>query len=274
MTTIPFEPRRFRSTADYYGRYRVPYPPALIASVAQRVGLRPGDRVLDLGCGPGILALAFARLGMAVTAMDPEPEMLTAARAAAGEAGLDIAITEGSSYALGPALGRFRLVTMGRSFHWMDRPATLVALDALIEPDGAVALFHDEKVVATPDWPRPLGELSERFSPVRSETRRAKARGAADWKRHEVVLLESPFSSVEKRSVVFRQTLTADEIVGRAYSMSVTSPEALGDNGPAFEAELRGALAAMAPHGRFDEVVEAVAVLAFRPAGAARPILA
>ena len=89
-----------------------------------------------------------------------------------------------------------------------------------------------------------------------------------------MVLLESPFSSVEKRSVVFRQTLTADEIVGRAYSMSVTSPEALGDNGPAFEAELRGALAAMAPDGRFDEVVEAVAVLAFRPAGAARPILA
>jgi hypothetical protein len=156
----------------------------------------------------------------------------------------------------------------------MDRPATLVALDALIEPGGAVALFHDEKVVAMPDWPRPLGELSERFSPVRSETRRAKARGAADWKRHEVVLLDSPFSAVEKRGVVFRQTLTADEIVGRAYSMSVTSPEALGDNGPAFEAALRGELSALAPDGRFEEIVEAVAILAFRPGGARRPAVA
>jgi SAM-dependent methyltransferase len=266
VPTIPFEPRRFRSTAEYYVRYRVPYPPALIASVAERVGLKPGDRVLDLGCGPGILALAFARLGMAVTAMDPEPEMLAAARAAAFEANLDIEFREGSSYDLGPALGRFRLVTMGRSFHWMDRPATLATLDSLIEPGGGVALFHDEKIAAMPDWQAPLSELSESFSPARSEGR--KARRADDWQPHPAVLLDSPFSAVETRGLVFGQRLSADDIVGRAYSMSVTSPEALGDQRKAFEAELRARLAALAPDGVFREVVEAVAILAFRPSDA------
>ncbi|MET3758695.1 putative RNA methylase [Rhizobium binae] len=60
MTTVPFEPRRFRTTAAYYGRFRVPYPDALIERVITRTGLRPGDRLLDLGCGPGQIGIAFA----------------------------------------------------------------------------------------------------------------------------------------------------------------------------------------------------------------------
>ena len=72
--------------------------------------------------------------------MDPTPEMLSAARALAG-ATPNIRFVAGSSYELGPALGRFHLVVIGRSFHWMDRVDTLNRLDAMIEPAGAVALF-------------------------------------------------------------------------------------------------------------------------------------
>jgi len=122
-----FKPRRFRTNVPFYARYRLPYPETLIARAAVAAGLRAGDQVMDLGCGPGLLAIPFARLGMAVTAVDPEPEMIEACRAAAGEAGVMLDLRIGSSYDLPP--GSFRLVTMGRSFHWMDREATLVALD-------------------------------------------------------------------------------------------------------------------------------------------------
>lgn len=69
------DPHRFRSTVPFYAAYRVPYPDALIAFITERCDLARGGRVLDLGCGPGPLAVAFARLGCAVTAMDPEPDM-------------------------------------------------------------------------------------------------------------------------------------------------------------------------------------------------------
>lgn len=263
MTTLPFEPRRFRSTASYYARFRIPYPPALLASVAARVGLRPGDRILDLGCGPGMLALGFARLGMQAVAMDPEPDMLAETRAGAADAGLEIEPVQGSSYDLGPHLGRFRLVTMGRSFHWMDRPATLRVLDDLIEPGGAIALFHDRSVSSPSNWRPLLRELSTKYVPSQHSMR--AFRQGPDWQSHEVPLLDSAFSAVESRGEVFVQELTADDLVGRAYSMSETSLEALGDNQAAFEQEFRSGLAALPGNDRFREIVAAEAIIAFRP---------
>lgn len=263
MVTVPFEARRFRSTAAYYARYRVPYPPALLASVAARVGLEPGDRVLDLGCGPAMLGLGFARLGMEVVAMDPEPEMLAAARDSAAEAGLPLELVQGSSYDLGAGLGNFSLVTMGRSFHWMDRLPTLAALDGLVLEGGAVALFHDRKISSEPDWRSLLNELSDKYSPDRQSVR--AQRSDPEWRHHEAVLLQSAFSAVESRGQVFAQDLSIEDLVGRTYSMSVTSPDVLGDRQAEFEAEFRAGLAALAPDGHFHDVVASEAVIAFRP---------
>ena len=53
---VPYEPRRFQSAVPYYERYRLAYPERLIARVAALVGLKPGDAVLDLGCGHRLLA--------------------------------------------------------------------------------------------------------------------------------------------------------------------------------------------------------------------------
>src|SRR4051812_38093594 len=94
---IPFEKHRFRSAAEHYRKGRPPYAPALLDLVAQRVGVTHDHAVLDLGCGPGQLALGFARFAGAITAIDPEPEMLRIAAADAADAGYKIRFIEGSS---------------------------------------------------------------------------------------------------------------------------------------------------------------------------------
>lgn len=261
--TIPFSARRFRSTVPFYARYRVPYPHELIAAVAGRVGLEKGDKVLDLGCGPGPLAIGFARLGLDVLGLDPEPEMLAAARQASAQEGLGVRFEEGSSYDLGPGLGRFKLVTMGRSFHWMDRTATLAALDGLVEPGGAIALFHDRRILTRPDWRSLMEELALTYAPEAQTLR--KWRQGPDWVPHEAVLLDSAFSRVESLGRIFSRILGPDDIVGRIYSMSVASPEQLGDRRTAFEDELRAGLSVLAGNDVFTEIVSAEAVLAFRP---------
>ncbi len=58
------------------------------------LGLEPGTRVLDVGCGPGRHALALARLGMVVLGVDRSPEFVALARGAAAADGLDARFEE------------------------------------------------------------------------------------------------------------------------------------------------------------------------------------
>lgn len=253
---------RFDSTVAYYDRYRLDYPARLIRRVAALVGLAPGDAVLDLGTGTGMLALAFARLGMAVTALDPEPLMLAAAGDAARAAGVTVDFRQGGSQDLTPEMGPFRLAAMGRSFHWMDRAATLAMLDGILAPGGAVALFHDaHPPVEENGWFKTLCAVQDRFG--RSEAPHVKERKGGH-RRYEPFLFASAFTELDGLSVTIRRPIAAAEIVGRALSMSVTSPERLGARQADFEDRLLAALRELSPDGKFTEVAEMVALVARR----------
>jgi len=253
-TPQAFDPERYRSAAQHYERGRVPYAPALIARVAEATRLGARHRVLDLGCGPGPLARAFAPFAREVVAIDPTPEMLAQARAlAAGVA--NIAFRAGSSYELGPALGSFHLVVMGRSFHWMDRVDTLQRLDRMVEPGGAVALFHDSApAVPANAWQKVWEGIRERYEPDhglhQSDPR---------WVRHEAILLDSPFARLESFGVIERRAVDVEALVQRAFSMGSTSPAHLGDKAAAMAAEIRTALADV-----HEEVVQTSALVAWR----------
>ena len=69
-----------------------------------------GMATLDIGCGGGLLAEEFARLGCAVTGLDPSAASLDAARRHAGESALDITYLEGVGEQLPFEDGTFSLV--------------------------------------------------------------------------------------------------------------------------------------------------------------------
>jgi SAM-dependent methyltransferase len=87
----------FRSTLSYweeiyadttvYGRIYQERARRAIAC-ADRVGLSAGARVLEIGCGPGVIATALARKGLAVWAIDSLQEMVERTNAVAHDAGL------------------------------------------------------------------------------------------------------------------------------------------------------------------------------------------
>jgi ubiquinone/menaquinone biosynthesis C-methylase UbiE len=248
----------------FYERFRLPYPARLVARVADLAGLAPGDAVLDLGTGTGMLAVPFAGLGLAVTAMDPEPAMLAAAGEAARSAGVALRLVRGGSSDLTANMGPFRLVTMGRSFHWMDRAATLDMLDRIVAPGGGVALFHDtHPPVEENRWFKILHDVARPFG------RKGERNGG--HRRYEPFLFASAFTELDWLSVTIRQAITVDDIIGRAFSMSACSPDRLGARQDEFAAELRAALLALSPDGTFTEIAELVALLARRSGSIGQP---
>ena len=256
---VPFEPRRFRTAAAHYLAGRPGYAPRLIRRVAELCTLGAADRVLDLGCGPGQLAKALAPFVGAVVGIDPEPEML---RLAERDAPANVQFLEGSSYGLEPDLGVFRLVTMGRSFHWMDRVDTLRRLEGMIEPGGAVALFGDKHPeVPENAWRQVFQDLVERYAADDPHRHQRHEPGKAS---HIAVLLDSAFSELEEVSVIERRELPAAALIERALSMSSTSQARIGDRVDALVAEIEALTAQLAPAGRLIEVVASTALIAHR----------
>jgi SAM-dependent methyltransferase len=259
-----YDPNRFKTNVPFYTRYRLGYPPRLIEWVLGHTGAKPGDAAMDLGCGPGLLSIPFAQAGLNVTGVDPEPAMLEAAEDAARESGVSVVLRQGSSYALPDDIGPFKLVTMGRAFHWMDGPATLVALDARVVRGGAVVLMHDlHTKTAENRWRQVLHEVSDTFG--RQDEHHVEARRRPDFVSHESVLMNSPFGNLERLSVFVTRTMTVDDIVGLAFSLSTSSPRKLGARKDEFEKRLRAELVALSPGGKFTELAEMTAMIATRP---------
>src|ERR1700752_4160856 len=119
---------RFATTASTYAARREPYPPAFFAAAANGLRLTGREALIDLGTGPGLLALGFAPYVGRVVGVDPEPAMVVEARRAASRTSVPVTIIEGRAEDLSRDAGAFDLVTIGRALHWMNRQATLAAL--------------------------------------------------------------------------------------------------------------------------------------------------
>jgi len=261
--TDTFPERRFASTVAHYVAGRPPYAPALIARVVQLCRVTMSHRVLDLGCGPGQLAVAFARFAGAVIAVDPEPEMLRAARAAAVSCEAKIEFIEANSADIGPAWGTFRLVAIGRAFHWMDRAETLRRLDGVVELGGAVVLFGDEHVdVPENKWHADYRALLETYA--QGDAAR-ELRKSSSYLSPEALLLDSAFRQLERIGVIDRRRIAVERLVDRALSMSSTSPARLGAKAEELAAKIRELALRYAQSGIITEVIQSQALIAKRP---------
>jgi ubiquinone/menaquinone biosynthesis C-methylase UbiE len=140
---VVYDPQAFRGTATYYSKGRPPYSAQLGQVVAEALGLDGTGRLLDVGCGPGVVALELADHFALVVGLDPEAGMLAEAQRRAVEAGrTNLSWVEAVAEAL-PSLdiGPCRVVTFGQSFHRVQRLAVTDAVYDLLEPGGSIALI-------------------------------------------------------------------------------------------------------------------------------------
>lgn len=115
------------------------------ADFVQRIcGLRPGQRVLDVCCGPGRHALALARRGLAVTGVDRNPVLLAMGRRRAQAAALTVRWIQADARHL-PHLGTFHAaICLFASWGYGTTPAEdaamLAGIAQRVQPGGRLLL--------------------------------------------------------------------------------------------------------------------------------------
>lgn len=113
-------------------------PPA--GMLAEFVNIAPGEKVLDVACGTGVVAVTAARRGAQVKALDLAPALLERARDNAATAGVAIEFTEGDVEAMPYADGEFDVVVSQFGHMFGPRPAvTIGEMLRVLKPGGRIA---------------------------------------------------------------------------------------------------------------------------------------
>jgi ubiquinone/menaquinone biosynthesis C-methylase UbiE len=256
-----YDPTLYQGSAAYYAHGRPPYSRVLVRTLAAEVGLNGSGRLLDVGCGPGILTLAFADRFEEAIGLDPDAEMLAAGARRALQRGIDnIRWVQALAEDIAALdLGRFKMVTFGQSFHWTDRERVAEMVYDILEPGGALALIvHAHEGRPQPTGPRyppiphdAIRAIIDHYLGLRRRAGQGFASPPAD--RYEDALARTRFGA--PRSLFCEGCCDIvqdiDAVLANYFSTSFAAPHLFGDRRARFEADVRAELATRSPSGLF-----------------------
>jgi SAM-dependent methyltransferase len=115
---------------------------AAIKLLIEASGIKGGGRVLDVACGPGLVACAFAESGARTVGIDATPAMIERAKALANEKGLaNVEWRVGVAHPLPFDDNSFDVVTCRFAFHHYHDPAKAFAeMKRVCRPDGMIVV--------------------------------------------------------------------------------------------------------------------------------------
>jgi SAM-dependent methyltransferase len=259
---VQFDPQAFEGTAEYYSKGRPPYSSRLPETLARELSLDGTGRLLDVGCGPGVLVLTLAPLFEQVVALDPEIGMLRAGQRRCAQAGIaNVRWVQGVAEDIATLdVSACSVVTFGQSFHRVRRLEVAEAVFDLLVPGGALVLVSHHADgrprPAAPGYPEIphdavrdlildyLGEDTRRYLATWSEGEPA---------RFEDTVQQTRFGNPRTVYVPGRADLIrdVDTVVANFFSMSYAAPRLFGSRLADFEADLRRLLRAHSPQGLF-----------------------
>jgi ubiquinone/menaquinone biosynthesis C-methylase UbiE len=246
----------FKGTAWYYARYRPAYPAEVFQLLRKKFGLNGCGCLLDLGSGPGDLAIPLAPYFEKVFALDVDGDMLTEGRLKAVKAGIkNIRWVYGKAEKIPEGLGPFKLVTIGKAFHWMEQKSVLRAVLSRIETGGGLSLIGETGGIwqGGAAWQAAVREVIQSYL---GKVRRAGSGifqvSGIPWEE----LLKAYFPQTEYvYTIRGKDVWNYRTLIGYLYSTSFCSRELLGERVNQFEEELKRVLLALEPSDYFEEEI-------------------
>lgn len=255
-----YDPTIYAGSAAHYRFGRPAYSPDLEAVLDKEFGLDGVGRLLDVGCGPGVLAVRLAHLFEEVVGLDPDSDMLAEGRRAAKDRGVaNLRWVEALAEDLPSAApGKYRLATFGSSFWWTDGIRVTETLYDMLEPGGGLVLVM-HKVDGRPVPPGPglppiphaeIEALVERYL---GSLRRAGPGAPPTHRADEDVIASTRFGAPQ---VIFAPgaadlVRSTESVLAGYFSFSWSAPHLFGDRAEAFATDVRKLLRSRSPDGVF-----------------------
>lgn len=250
-----FDPELYKGTYEYYVKYRPAIPEEVIDVIIEHFNIKPTDRVLDIGCGTGQVALAMEGRCGEMVCLDPDPEMIKWAKKATKNSKIKLKWINRPAEDLGRLqreLGTFKLATFCRSFNWVDQEQVLKDLNALIEEDGGIALLGDKSFwTGEEEWQKAVIKVIQKY--LGEERRAGKGKFKPSEKGWDEILRESAFKFVKIHNVQLTRYWNVESVIGYLFSTSFAAPHLFENRLEEFKGEVKRTLLFLNPKGVFQE---------------------
>ena len=245
---------RFATTVALYEELRPPYPRSFFREVVLRHSLGKQHTLIDLGTGPGLLALGFAPYVGRIVGVDPEPAMLAAAKLAAERASQAFTLIAGKAEDLPEDIGSFDVVTIGRALHWMDREATLARLERLVAPAGVILVCAS---FSATDGSNPWldGYNTARRAWSKQSLWSEAGSGGRIHRDLAGFFRGTRFHTADVIRVETSHQISMRDLARRVLTFSSSSPDVLGDKAEAMLRDVEQHLLPLSHDGHIAEVV-------------------
>ncbi|MDQ3615487.1 MAG: methyltransferase domain-containing protein [Actinomycetota bacterium] len=131
----------FDTAASRYDRARPDYPDQLIEELITITGIRPGDRLLEVGCGTGKATRALAARGFQITAVELGPDMASVAQQQLSDLP-NVEVVHADFETWDPPAGEpFVLVFAATAWHWLDPAKAYLRAAAALGQGGRLAVW-------------------------------------------------------------------------------------------------------------------------------------
>ena len=250
-----FDSQLYKGTHEYYARYRPNIPERVINIIVKHFNIKPSDRILDIGCGTGQVALAMDGKCGEMVCLDPDPEMLKWAKKLTKNCKTKLTWLNYRAEDLGKIkakLGTFKLATICGAFHWMDQKQVLDDLNELIEEDGGLAVFGDGVLWGGgEEWQQALKRVIQKY--LRGKSHVGKERPIEPDELWENIIARSVFRFVKTHDVPAKRTWNVESVIGYIFSTAAAAPSLFGDQLDRFKEETKNILLSINPKGIFVE---------------------
>eukprot|EP00026_Physarum_polycephalum_P012930 Phypoly_transcript_13281.p1 GENE.Phypoly_transcript_13281~~Phypoly_transcript_13281.p1 ORF type:complete len:268 (+),score=55.22 Phypoly_transcript_13281:82-885(+) len=225
----------YGKVSSLYAEHRPGFPPEFYERLARIIDVK-GKRVLDIGAGPGIIALELAKRGAEVVGQDFSAEQIEAAKDLAQKLGLQ----DRCKFEVAPAEDTkqpdhyFDLVTAGTCWHWFNNEKACAEVRRVLKP-GGLLLVASYLYVSTED--KLAGEteaLIHKYNPKYT----LKPLDGFCHDLYGKLVLQGKFKFVEQHCFDFAQPFTQEGWLKRIQAHSGVGAGMNSEQLQAFSAEL------------------------------------
>jgi SAM-dependent methyltransferase len=132
--------RTFDCDAELYDKARPNYPDEIFDDLVALAALKPGARLLEIGCGTGKATLALAKRGLCVVCIELGESLAAIARRNLARY-LDVDVLTSDFESWDPQAQLFDMVFAATSWHWIDPRVRYQKTARLLKPAGVLAIL-------------------------------------------------------------------------------------------------------------------------------------